>query len=68
LVYAPTGRHSAASAAASPRRPFAPLGLEFYIGVLDTVVDERLALLVSSNLWQRLTGMPPLTLDHHNTG
>jgi CubicO group peptidase (beta-lactamase class C family) len=35
-----------------------PLGVEFYIGLPDTIPDSRLAPLEPPSLWKRLTGMP----------
>jgi CubicO group peptidase (beta-lactamase class C family) len=44
-----------------------PLGVEFYIGVPDTIPDSRLAPLEPPSLWKRLTGMPlRLTLTAMN--
>jgi CubicO group peptidase (beta-lactamase class C family) len=36
-----------------------PLGLEFYIGLPESVPDARLAPLEPPPLWKRLTGLPP---------
>jgi CubicO group peptidase (beta-lactamase class C family) len=35
-----------------------PLGIDFYIGLPDSVPDARLAPLEPPSLWKRLTGMP----------
>ena len=35
-----------------------PLGLDFYIGVPESIPDERLAPLEPPSLWKRLTAMP----------
>jgi CubicO group peptidase (beta-lactamase class C family) len=44
-----------------------PLGIEFYIGVPDSIPDVRVAPLAPPSLWQRLTGMPlSLTLSALN--
>ena len=44
-----------------------PLGLEFYIGVPESIPDARLAPLEPPSLWKRLTGMPlALTLAAMN--
>jgi CubicO group peptidase (beta-lactamase class C family) len=44
-----------------------PLGLEFYIGVPESIPDARLAPLEPPRLWKRLTAMPlPITLAAMN--
>lgn len=44
-----------------------PLGLEFYIGVPESIPDERLAPLEPPSLWKRLTSLPlPITLAAMN--
>lgn len=44
-----------------------PLGLEFYIGVPESIPDSRLAPLDPPPLWKRLTAMPlPITLAAMN--
>jgi CubicO group peptidase (beta-lactamase class C family) len=40
----------------------APLGLDFYIGLPDSIPDERLAPLEPPGRWRMLTGMPPLLM------
>jgi len=37
----------------------APLGVEFFIGVPESIADARLAPLEPPSLWRRLTSMPP---------
>ena len=37
----------------------APLGLDFHIGLPDSIPDERLAPLQPPSAWQRLTSLPP---------
>ena len=40
----------------------APVGLDFYIGLPESILDERLAPLEPPGRWQMLTGMPPLLM------
>jgi CubicO group peptidase (beta-lactamase class C family) len=40
----------------------APLGLDFYIGLPESIPDSRLAPLEPPSRWQMLTGMPPVLM------